>query len=109
MGSEVAYPMPAHPTPQSSPAALMNPRGPKRSISQPSRGCTQVWKRMKSVKAVWMSESFQPVFFCIGLTNSVHEYCRLAIIIIATNDAPSWNQRLFNRMSVRLLDRDGLV
>src|SRR5438876_3313298 len=104
MGSEVAYPMPAHPIPHSSPAALMNPRGPTRSINQPSSGWTQVWKRMNNVKAVWMSESFQPVLFCNGLTNNVHEYCRLAIMIIATNDAPSWNQRLLNRMCVRLLD-----
>src|ERR1044072_8979670 len=50
-----------------------------------------------------MSETFQPVLACIGLTNSVHEYCRFAIMIIAINDAMSWNQRLCNRMT-RLLD-----
>src|SRR4029450_9857125 len=54
---------------------------------------------MNSVNANWMSESFQPVAFCRGLTNSVQEYCRLAIMIIATNEAPSWNQRLFNRIA----------
>ena len=62
-------------------------------MSQPSSGCTQVWKRMNSVNANWMSESFQPVPFCSGLTNSVQAYCRFAIMIIAMSDAPSWNQR----------------
>jgi len=44
---------------------------------------------MNSVKANWISESFQCVLACIGLTNSVHEYCRFAIMIIATSDAHS--------------------
>src|SRR6476620_6699890 len=94
MGSDVAYPSPAHPSPHSRPAALMKPRGPSRSISQPSSGWTQVWNRMNSVKANWMSDSFQCVLACIGFTNSVHAYCRFAIMIIATSDAHSWNQRL---------------
>ena len=55
-----------------------------------------------------MSETLQPVLACIGLTNSVHEYCRFAIMIIAINDAMSWNQRLCNRMT-RLLDPDSAV
>ena len=72
----------------------MNPRGPRRSINQPSSGCTQVWKRMNSVNANWISESFQPVAFCSGGTKSVHAYCRFAIMIIAMSDAPSWHHRL---------------
>jgi len=67
----------------------MNQRGPIRSISQPSSGCTQVWNRMKSAKAYWMSDSFQPVPCWSGCTNSVHAYCRLAIMIIAMSDAHS--------------------
>src|SRR5688572_6457888 len=86
--------MPAHPRPHSSPAALMNPRGPSRSISHPSSGCTQVWHRMNSVKANWISDSVQPVSACKGWTNSVHAYWRLAIMIIAISDATSWNHRL---------------
>src|SRR5436190_15399720 len=31
IGSEVAYPNPAQPSPHNNPAALMNPRGPSRS------------------------------------------------------------------------------
>ena len=68
---------------------MMNQRGPSLSISQPSSGWTQVWHRMNSVNAVWMSESFQPVPACSGWTNSVQEYCRLAIMIMATSDATS--------------------
>ena len=49
---------------------------------------------MNSVNAHWMSDSFQPVPACIGLTNSVQAYCRFAIMIIAITDATSWNQRL---------------
>ena len=58
-------------------------------MSQPSSGCTQVWNRMNSVKANWMSDSLQPVPACSGWTNSVQAYCRLAIMIIATSDATS--------------------
>ena len=85
----MAYPIPAQPSPQSTPAAVMNPRGPSRSISQPSSGCTHVWKRMNSVNANWMSGRDQPVAFSIGTTKSVQEYCRLAIMIIASSDAIS--------------------
>src|SRR5712692_9795701 len=98
-----AYPIDAHPTPHNTPAAVMNGRGPSQSMSQPSSGCTHVWNRMNSVKASEISDSFQPVAVCIGTTNSVHEYCRLAIMIIATSDAPSCTQRLFN-FTARLLD-----
>ena len=35
------------------------------------------------MNANWMSESFQPVPACSGLTNSVQAYCRFAIMIIA--------------------------
>ena len=48
---------------------------------------------MNSVKAHWMSDSFQPVPVRIGSTNSVHEYWRFAIMIIAISDATSWNHR----------------
>ena len=46
------------------------------------------------MNAHWMSDSFQPVPCCSGLTNSVQAYCRFAIMIIAISDAHSWNQRL---------------
>ena len=49
---------------------------------------------MNNVNAHWMSDSFQPVPACIGLTNSVQAYCRFAIMTIAITDATSWNQRL---------------
>jgi hypothetical protein len=58
-------------------------------MSQPSSGCTHVWKRMKSANAYWMSDSFQPVPRCSGCTNSVQAYCRFAIMIIAMSDATS--------------------
>ena len=70
-------------------ATLVKIRGPMRSINQPWTGCTHVWKRMKSVKASWMSDNFQPVPAWTGLTNSVHAYCRLAIITIAMTAATS--------------------
>ena len=72
----------------------MNPRGPSRSISQPSSGCTQVWQRMNSVNAHCTSASDQPLAWRIGFTNSVQAYCRLAIITIAISEATSWNHRL---------------
>ena len=68
---------------------LMNNRGPMRSISHPWQGWAQVWNRMNNVAATWMSDSFQPVPSCSGFTNSVHAYCRFAIMIIAISEAPS--------------------
>src|SRR2546426_12563794 len=50
---------------------------------------------MNSVNATWISESFQPVCVWAGTTKSVQAYCRFAIMIIATSEATSWNQRLF--------------
>src|SRR4030095_15239571 len=67
---------------------------------------------MNSVKATWMSESFQPVPDCSGFTKSVHAYCRFAIMIIAMSDAHSWNHRLLMLMqpsSRRLLVGSYLV
>ena len=58
-------------------------------MRNPCAGCTHVWNRMKSVNAHWMSDSFQPVAARIGSTNNVHEYWRLAIMIIAISDAQS--------------------
>jgi len=89
IGSDVAIPRPLQPMPQSTAATLMKMRGPMRSMSHPCTGWTHVWKRMKSVNASWMSDSFHPVPIWTGLTNSVHEYCRLAIITIAMTDATS--------------------
>src|SRR6185436_4420716 len=80
--------------PHRTPATVVKRRGPRRSIRKPCAGCTQVWNRMKSVNAHWISDSFQPVPTRIGSTNSVHAYCRFAIMIIAITDATSWNQRL---------------
>ena len=93
IGSDVTNPSPAQPTPQNTPAIVAKSRGPMRSISQPCAGCTHVWNRMKSVNAHWMSDTFHPVACCIGLTKSVHEYCRLAIITIAITATTNWNQR----------------
>ena len=63
--------MPAQPIPQSRPATLMNQPG-AHAVDQPAvRGCTQVWNRMNSVNAHWISESFQPVPCWSGWTNSV--------------------------------------
>src|SRR3954449_3970923 len=42
-----------------------------------------------------MPDSDQPVPACRGVTNSVHAYWRLAIMIIATRDAHSWNHRFW--------------
>src|SRR6266545_2515269 len=100
-------------------------------MSQPCVGCTQVWKRMNSENAHWISDNVHPVAVglpgksaeaarkgpspngepinptalapnsgsavavCIGSTNSVHAYCRFAIMIIAMSDATSWNHRLW--------------
>ena len=44
---------------------------------------------MNSVNAHWISDSFQPVPWRIGSTNSVQAYCRFAIMIIAISDATS--------------------
>ncbi len=41
------------------------------------------------MNAHWISDNFQPVACCIGLTNSVQEYCRFAIMVIAITDATS--------------------
>ena len=38
----------------------------------------------KIVNATWMAARVQPYFSEIGLTNSVHPYCRLAIIAMQT-------------------------
>jgi hypothetical protein len=50
---------------------------------------------MNNVNAHWMSDNFHPVAARIGSTNSVHEYWRFAIMIMATSDAHSWNHRLW--------------
>jgi len=44
---------------------------------------------MKSVNASCTSETAHPVPARSGCTNSVHAYCRFAIMIIATSDATS--------------------
>jgi hypothetical protein len=44
---------------------------------------------MNSVNANWMSVSDHPVPSLRGLTNSVHAYCRFAIMIIAISEAQS--------------------
>src|SRR5829696_9075895 len=51
---------------------------------------------MNSVNANWTSGSAHPLPSRSGCTNNVQEYCRFAIMIIAINDATSWNQRLFS-------------
>ena len=55
-------------------------RGPRMSTIQPSIGVSQVSSAMKMLKANWMAAMDQPCALLIGLTNSVHPYCRLAII-----------------------------
>ncbi len=58
-------------------------------MRNPCAGCTQVWNRMKSVNAHWMSDNFHFVAVRIGSTNNVQEYWRLAIMIIAMSEAQS--------------------
>ncbi len=81
--------MALQPNPQRMPATVIRTRGPIRSISHPSNGCTNVCSRMKSVNAPWTSDCCQPLAARIGPTNRVQAYCRLAIITIAISDATS--------------------
>src|SRR5579862_8377039 len=54
-------------------------RTPRVSTIQPSIGVSQVSNAMKMLNANWIDASDQPCALLIGLTNSVHPYCRLAI------------------------------
>src|SRR5215469_4295402 len=48
---------------------------------------------MKMLNATWISAMLQPCAFCIGLTNSVHEYCRLAISTMQSTPSHNCTQR----------------
>src|SRR5256885_4479527 len=61
-------------------------------------GTSQVSAATNAVTAHWMSAIFQSNFFCIGVTNSVQPYCRLAIITMQITPKASCHQRpAFNR------------
>src|SRR4051812_25647054 len=93
-GSVVTMPRPAQPTPHSTPAIVVNTRGPRRSIRKPCAGCTHVGNRLTSVTAAGGADGFQPVPTGSGSTTGVQAYCRLAIIPSAMPEATSWNQGL---------------
>src|SRR5712675_1031974 len=67
--------------------------GPKRSTSQPSIGTSQVSVSTKIVNATWIEARPQWYFWSMGLTNSVHPYCRLAIITMQTMPKSNWTRR----------------
>src|SRR6185312_5189938 len=48
---------------------------------------------MNMLNATWISAMLQPCAFCIGLTNSVHEYCRLAISTMQSTPSHNCSQR----------------
>ena len=54
-------------------------RGPRRSTTAPAAGVSQVSVAMKMLKAHWISATLQPRARCMGSTNRVQAYCRLAI------------------------------
>ena len=66
---------------------------PRASTIQPSIGVSQVSVAMKMEKATWMPAMLQPLAWCIGLTNRVQPYCRLAIRIMQTRPSQSCDQR----------------
>ena len=68
-------------------------RGPNASTSHPSTGVSQVSVAMKMENATWMAAMPQPWAWCIGLTNRVQAYCRLAIRIMQTRPSQSCDQR----------------
>src|SRR6202035_686956 len=79
--------------------------GPRLSTIQPSIGVSQVSSAMKMVNAIWIAareskrhpRKSNPQVACasrIGLTNSVHPYCRLAIITMQTMTDTNWAQRV---------------
>src|SRR5262249_41713356 len=49
---------------------------------------------MKMLNATWMPAMSQPFVFCIGITNSVQAYCRLAISTMHSTPSQSWTHRL---------------
>src|SRR5260370_41008913 len=67
--------------------------GPKRSTNQPSIGTSHVSVNTKMLNATWIAARPQWYLASIGLTNSVHPYCRLAIIAMAMMPSRSWSQR----------------
>src|SRR6202035_3351240 len=68
-------------------------RGPYLSTNQASTGTSQVSVTTKSVNASWIAARPQWYFASIGSTNSVHPYCRLAIIAMQTMPIASCSQR----------------
>src|ERR1700676_222078 len=67
--------------------------GPRMSTIQPSIGVSQVSRAMKMLNANWIAAMDQPCAWLIGVTNSVHPYCRLAIITMQTMTESNWLQR----------------
>src|ERR1700722_14436142 len=68
-------------------------RGLRRSTIVPAGGVSQVSVAMKMENAHWISASRQPRNRCMGLTNNVQPYCRLAINAMQTTPRQSWTQR----------------
>src|SRR5580704_2247365 len=86
-----------HPRPTVNPpnaTMILGPcRGPRISTIQPSTGVSQVSSAMKMANANWIDAIDQPCALLIGLTNSVHPYCRLAIITMQMMTIINWAQR----------------
>src|SRR5271170_8155204 len=86
-----------HPRPTAIPpnaTIILGPcRGPRMSTIQPWIGVSQVSRAMKTAKANWIDAMDQPWALLIGLTNSVHPYCRLAIITMQMMTKINWLQR----------------
>src|SRR5208282_3623069 len=86
-----------HPRPTAIPpnaTIILGPcRGPRMSTIQPWIGVSQVSRAMKTAKANWIDAMDQPWALLIGLTNSVHPYCRLAIITMHMMTKINWLQR----------------
>jgi hypothetical protein len=61
---------------------------------------------MKMLKAIWISAMPQPCAWCIGLTNSVHAYCRLAISTMHNTPSQSCNHRFAPPLPVLLPDME---
>src|SRR5205085_957634 len=68
-------------------------RGPNRSTRYPSTGTSHVSVSTKMVNATWIAARPQWYLASIGLTNSVHPYCRFAIIVMQTMPKISCHQR----------------
>src|SRR5450432_2227503 len=83
--------------PTRTPPARTTGRGPKRSTRYPSIGTSQVSVMTKIENATWIAARPHWNLASIGLTKSVHPYCRLATIAMQTMPKKSWIQRSIRR------------